>query len=103
MRPFRRREDRDWSPSPLDLDGVPELAVLAAVRAAAEIAASALIAANPELTAGRDESLPVSALLARRVIDDACRLRRAIDDYRGLAAALAAEPAEPSGDDDVPF
>ena len=97
-----RPRDLDWWPRPPDLDAAPELAVLAALRAAAEIAVAALLAANPELTTGDDSPLPFCALSARRVIDDACRLRRTIDDYRGLIAALAAHAAEPT-DDDIPF
>jgi hypothetical protein len=91
----------EWSPRPPDLDAAPELAVLAATRATAEIAVAALLAANPELGAGDDSPLPICALAARRVIDDVCRLRRAIDDYRGVAAL--AEIAAAPGDDDIPF
>lgn len=100
----RRRpvDGGEWSPRPPDLDAAPELAALAAARAAAEIAVSALLAANPELTAGDDSQLAGCALVARRVIDDSCRLRRAIDDYRGLVAALA-DAADDPGGDDIPF
>lgn len=103
MRARRRlRVEADWTLVPPDLDAAPELAALAAVRAAGEVAVTALLAANPELTAGDDSPLPVCALAARRVIDEACRLRRALDDYRGLLAALAAAAAD-RPDDDIPF
>ena len=103
MRARRRaRVEPDWALRPPDLDAAPELAALAVVRAAAEITVTAILAANPELTAGDDSPLPVCARAARRVIDDACRLRLVIDDYRALVAAFAAVAAGP-GTDDIPF
>jgi hypothetical protein len=96
------RRERDWWPRPPEIDAAPELAVLAATRAVAEIAIAALLAANPELTAGDDTPLPVCALAARRVIDDACKIRRTIDGYRDIVAALAVADDDPN-DDDIPF
>lgn len=98
-RPSRR--DRDWWPRPPEIDAAPELAVLAATRAVVEITVAALLAANFELTAGDDSPLPISAAAARRIIDDVARLRRSIDAYRDILAALAAVD-EPGGDD-IPF
>ncbi len=90
----------DWTPRPPDLDATPELAVLAAVRAVAELAVTALLAANPELTTGDDSPPPPCARAARRVIDAAHSMRRAIDNYRTVAAAEVDDAADP---DDIPF
>lgn len=61
-----------------------------------------LLAANPELTAGDGSPFAGCALVARRVMDDSCRLRRPIHDYRNLIAALGRVDHD-SGGDDTPF
>jgi hypothetical protein len=98
---------RAWWPPPPELAAAPELAVLAVVRAALEIAVAALLAENGPLTVADDLPLSACAQAARRVIDDAGRLTRAVDDYRRLIGALAADNSYPDDDDfpddDIPF
>jgi len=105
MRPSLRA--RAWWPPPPELAAAPELAVLAVLRAAVEIAVAALLAENGALTSADDLPLTAGAQAARRVIDDAGRLTRAVDDYRGLIAALAADHRYPDDDDfpddDIPL
>jgi hypothetical protein len=76
------------------------------VRTAVEIVVAALLAENGALGTVHDRSLATSEQAARRVIDDAGRLVRAIDAYRGLIA-LAADAPDPGDDffpdDDIPF
>jgi hypothetical protein len=95
------RNHLDWWPRPPELEGAPELAVLAVAHATVEILLAALLAANPHLAAD-GPPLPYAELqAARRIIDTAARLRRDIDAYRAAIAAIVA-PA-PAGGDDIPF
>ena len=99
-----------WSPTPPELESAPEMAILAAVRAAVDLLTAALLAANPHLAADPDHLAPSDAEVraARRIISNAEHLRRAIDHYRAavdiiVRAHAGNAPDVDPGCDDIPF
>ncbi len=93
----------DW-PTPSDLDGNPELAVLAVLDAALHLSVRALVAAHPQLEADEvpywrlDRSPPFT--LASSIVSLALVLSEQIDQYTAL---LLPEPPDAQQEDDIPF
>jgi hypothetical protein len=87
-------------PRPDELNDAPELALLAAIRAALDVLVYAVVSANPELVC---QQFPADAHVraAKRILVDADHLGRAIDAYRRALAALSPAPSPDS--DDLPF
>lgn len=105
----RRAATRSHFGGPLHdaLTAAPELAVLSALVALAEIAGHALYAAYPELADPERPAwlhTPAAVPHATRILRDAARLCRAIDRYRDavISPPTTATPAPP-GDEDLPF
>jgi hypothetical protein len=100
----------DWRPSPPEIDRAPEVALLAVLDLALDVAMAAVVAAHPNLVDDepfyrqlhRPEMKAADAILTR-----AGRLRDALDRYRRALAALRAgadrEPKPPGDPDDIPF
>lgn len=99
-----------WQPTPPEIGRAPEVALLAVLDHALDVAAAAIVAAHPNILddepfyrrLDRPEMKAADQILTR-----ARRLRDALDRYRCAIAALHAnadhEP-EPSGSpDDLPF
>jgi hypothetical protein len=87
-------------PTTQDLAVEPELAALALVEAALEIAVQALIARNPEmLFEGHVTDKPPRAMLAHLIVIRYRELSEAIDEYRALTPP---EP-DPVSQVDLPF
>lgn len=99
-----------WRPTPPEIDRDPEVALLAALDHALDVAAAAILAAHPNLV---DDEAPYRQLhrpevrAADAILTHARRLRDALRRYRQATAALHADPSrEPTraGDpDDIPF
>jgi hypothetical protein len=90
----RSRRPARCLPTPDEIASAPELAILAAIEAAADLAIVALVAAQPELrpTADRHDAVTtVAADAADRVIASAQALAVAIGDYRLALCAPAGE------------
>lgn len=100
----------EWRPTPPEIDHAPEVALLAVLDHALDIAAAAVVAAHPNLLddepfyrqLGRPEMKAADAILTR-----ARRLRDALNRYRRAVAALrASTDREPDPTDDpgaIPF
>jgi hypothetical protein len=87
-----------FTPPVLALGAAPELAALALLEAALEIASAALVAAQPELLRPDDfKPSTDSAEVALTLIEQARALRRTVNRYR---IALVADPAP---DGPLPF
>jgi hypothetical protein len=99
-----------WSPSPPEIDRAPEVALLAVLDHALDVAMAAVVAAHPNLVDDepfyrqlhRPEVKAADAILTR-----AARLRDALDRYRRAIAAphtsASHEPDPHGGADDIPF
>jgi hypothetical protein len=99
-----------WWPTPPEIERAPEVALLAALDHALDIAAAAVVAAHPNLLddepayrhLDRPEMKAADAILTR-----ARRLRDALDRYRRAIALLHAnvdpEREPPGGLDSIPF
>ena len=87
-----------FTPPVAQLGVAPELAALALLEAALEVASAALVAAQPELLYP-DELLPstVQAQVAARLVEQALALRGTINRYR-IALVL-----DPGPDGPIPF
>jgi hypothetical protein len=75
------RHRRELLPTPRELATAPELAILAALEAAIDVALVALVAAHHELQATEDGTDPASGLVA-------CAADNVIDKAQALAAAI---------------
>jgi hypothetical protein len=91
------------SPTPHELVGAPELAILAALENLLALSTRALLAAHPELIAEQSHLHPPDgqAVRADRLIRIASRLANATTRYRD--AALAALERPDTDDEDLPF
>jgi hypothetical protein len=86
----RRRPTRLRLPTPDEIHRAPELAILAAIEHAIDVAIVTLVAAQPELRPtldGYDAVISDAAVRADTVIVDAQTLVRAIAAYRAVVIA----------------
>lgn len=89
------RDTQRWLPTAHELVCAPELAILAAVESALDIAIVAVVAAQPELQPsadGRDALSTAAALAADAVVEAARALVLAIADYRAALLHLSDLP-----------
>lgn len=94
-----------WYPTPNDLDRHPELASLALLETAVEVAATALATAWPEIWLDDEhgslwDEVPKEV---HRLLDRAVRLRRAIATYRAMLERADEAKHASNSSDEIPF
>ena len=99
----RRAPKALWAPTPAQIENAPELASLATLGCALEMATTALLVAHPELCDLEPrESLPATATQATNIIESARRLAADLAGYRSAIEKDLRRLAE-STDDVIPF
>ena len=92
-----------WAPTPPQIEKTPELASLAVLGFALEMATSALVVAYPEFCDLEPrEPLTATAIQAAKVIESARRLGADLAGYRSAIEKEQRAQAQ-STDDDIPF